>query len=238
MARRIPNYGSLEVNIRRALNALQKQIDSLSGGDVEAKVNRSGDTMTGALTLDTVAGSANQALILPEGYSVYTDNAGPGTDNSRVWIDGPDEGAAYIGPRTGANLLNLIQLRADTVDCDGTALVVNNRNVVGQGSNSNGEWVRFYDGTQICWRHHSVTDQAISSAYGSLYLGSRAYTFPVAFSGTPAVSVGQCHWGTAAPWGTAISVTTSGFTARFFDVNSRATGTTMVISWQAVGRWA
>lgn len=209
---------------RRALEELRRRIDT--------KVDKSGDTMTGALTIDTPAGSANQVIVLPEGYSVYADNTGPGTDASRLWFDGPDEGAVYIGPRAGGGAqLDSIYLRADEVRGP------SGYHIVERGSNANGEWVKFYDGTMICWRFHTVTDQAISTAYGSLFIGARSYTFPVAFSAVPAVAIGECHWGTAAPWGTAINTSVSTFTARFFDVSSRATGTSMDISWQAVGRW-
>lgn len=105
------------------------------------------------------------------------------------------------------------------------------------GSNSNGEYLRFADGTQICWMLISVTDQAIDNSYGSLYQGTRSWTYPASFSSTPTVHCSHFKWGTGAAWG-AISITqTSSATLRGFDVLSRASGTTTVISAVAFGRW-
>lgn len=217
-------------------------INELAGDDQEAKVNRSGDTMIGALAIDTPASSGNQFLSFPEGYSVYADNVGPGSDTSRLWINGPDGGAVYVGPRAGSSLLELVDLRAENVTTEGHYVTEAwggvSRRVVDTGVNDNGEWTKFADGTMICWRNHSVTDQAIPHQYGPLYLGSRNYTFPVAFTSTPVVTMGECHWGTAAPWGTSIYASLTGFTARFFDIRPRAAGTSMGISWTAIGRWS
>ena len=106
------------------------------------------------------------------------------------------------------------------------------------GSNSNGQYVKFADGTMICWRRHTVTDQAISSAYGAMYTGTRGYSFPVAFTAVPTVTVGEAKYGSSASWGWVDVATASTFTARFMDGFTRATGTSMTISWVAVGRWS
>lgn len=65
----------------------------------------------GKLTLKPTPSSASQALIFNEGYSIYVDNAGAGSDNSRLWIDGPDDGEVVIGPRAGAATFASIRLR-------------------------------------------------------------------------------------------------------------------------------
>lgn len=110
-------------------------------------------------------------------------------------------------------------------------------NVIQSGSNENGNWVKYSDGTMICWNHIEVTDQAIDTAYGSLYLGSRTISFPVAFNSTPSVHCSLFHWGTSASWGCVASATTTAASIRGLDNFSRATGTICEISWQAIGRW-
>ncbi|HCL3288432.1 TPA: hypothetical protein N2A36_000326 [Pseudomonas aeruginosa] len=110
--------------------------------------------------------------------------------------------------------------------------------VVERGSNTNGEYVRYADGTQICWINMSVTDQALDTAYGSLFTGTRSWTFPVSFAGSPAIAVGLFRWGTGAGWGTGNGIASAtAATLRGFDIVSRAVGTATVISATAVGRW-
>lgn len=61
------------------------------------------------------AGASSIKMNLGEGYFIYTDNTGSGTDLSRLWIDTPDQGEVIIGPRTGADTLDRIRLRADEI---------------------------------------------------------------------------------------------------------------------------
>lgn len=105
------------------------------------------------------------------------------------------------------------------------------------GSNENGNWIKYSDGTMICWNHIEVTDQAIDTTYGSLYQGSRTISFPVAFNSTPSVHCSLFHWGTSASWGCVVGANTTAATIRGLDISSRATGTICEISWQAIGRW-
>lgn len=105
-------------------------------------------------------------------------------------------------------------------------------------SNTNGTAIKFPDGTMICYLDIAVTDQAINSTYGSIYLGSRYWTFPQSFYSKPAVFCGMFKWGTSASWGGISSqATTSGVTLYGYDFFSRATGTTCYIQAMAIGRW-
>ena len=108
--------------------------------------------------------------------------------------------------------------------------------IVERGSNANGEYVRFADGTQICTLRTSVTDQSINSAVGALFTGTRAWTFPAVFSASPVVSF-TARWGTGASWGSSADPNTTAVTLRFLDAESRATGTAVVMLATAIGRW-
>jgi len=105
------------------------------------------------------------------------------------------------------------------------------------GSNTNGNYRKYADGTMICWNQISVQDQAINSTYGSLYQGTRTITFPAEFITDPVVTCSQFQWGTSASWGSVVSTSTTGATIRGIDAISRATGTNCVIGWYAIGRW-
>jgi len=109
--------------------------------------------------------------------------------------------------------------------------------VVEKGSNANGEYSKFADGTMLCWLNTTVTDQAITGAYSSLFSGTRVWTFPVAFSVSPTVPSPGVKWGSGASWGvtSAVSTTTASFI--FLDAVSRASGTSTLLNFFAVGRW-
>ena len=104
-----------------------------------------------------------------------------------------------------------------------------------RGENANGRWIRFSDGTQICYYSGTKTI-AINKAYGSLFQGAYTYSFPKEFASTPAVAIGRTQWGTGASWGIVGNVTTSSVTLRFIDAFNR-TAASMDISYIAIGRW-
>lgn len=58
--------------------------------------------------------------------------------------------------------------------------------VIERGANANGEYVRFADGTQICWRNIATASYNITTAVGALFRsGAQAFSYPAAFSETP-----------------------------------------------------
>ena len=109
--------------------------------------------------------------------------------------------------------------------------------VVESGSNDNGNWIKFSDGTMICWKQETVTNQAINNAYGSLYQGARQYTFPVPFVGNVNAKCTIFQYGTSASWGTVSSFTNSVVILRGFDAFSRAAGEKCIIGYMAIGKW-
>lgn len=127
-----------------------------------------------------------------------------------------------------------------TPKLDAVDLELGSVNVVERGSNANGEYVRFADGTQICRMRITVTDQAIDSVYGSLFQGTRTWTFPAVFS-TPvdlAAACGSFKWGSGAAWsGHAGTSSGSAVILRGGDTSSRPVGTATEISAIAIGRW-
>lgn len=113
----------------------------------------------------------------------------------------------------------------------------NLEHIIESGSNSNGSYVKFGDGTMICWVRMSVTDQAINQAYGSLFIGTRKWTFPAKFFNPPTVTCSEFKWGTGASWGGVSGATYSYATLRGYDVSSRASGTTCTIAATASGKY-
>ena len=130
-------------------------------------------------------------------------------------------------PALNATNLNQLQTNIETA--------INE--VVESGSNSNGNYIKFSDGTMICWMQETVTNQAINNAYGSLFQGARQYTFPVPFIGNVTAKCTIFQYGTSASWGTASSFTNSVVTLRGFDVFSREAGENCKIGYMAIGKW-
>ncbi len=57
------------------------------------------------------------------------------------------------------------------------------------GSNANGGFVKFADGTQICWINQSASRLVtLTTAVGSSFRGAMTWTFPAAFAGNPVPS--------------------------------------------------
>ena len=108
--------------------------------------------------------------------------------------------------------------------------------VVEQGSNANGRYVRFADGTQMCWRLNLVVP-ALTQSAGAIFQGvsNVSWTFPAAFtSGTVFVTPGYDN---EALWGGAAISGGGGTTAtlRTYYHTSNSGGQVM---WAfAIGRW-
>ena len=105
---------------------------------------------------------------------------------------------------------------------------------VERGSDANGEWVRFEDGTQICT--HSLTGQSTATAAGALFTSatSTTWTFPKTFlTGT----LPSCHAdvNAAGRWTNVWGVDNTKCAIREF--NSASNASTFPLRCQATGRW-
>ncbi len=104
--------------------------------------------------------------------------------------------------------------------------------VIERGSNANGEYVRFADGTQIC----TVTAAAVdtTTAAGAVYMHTNllTWTFPAAFAAAPVVA-GGC--GSAARWLGPSAPGVNSVTYRVYSTGS--SGTLAAPSLTAIGRW-
>lgn len=113
--------------------------------------------------------------------------------------------------------------------------------VIESGSNANGSYVKYNDGTLIQYNSTTVNDQAINNQYGNtaLYTGTRTVTFPIPFLNTNySAFCGEFKWGTGASWGIISSRSTNNWmTIMALDFYSRDTGTNTEVSWIAIGKW-
>jgi hypothetical protein len=139
-------------------------------------------------------------------------------------------GATNITGLTGSDVQSLLESMYAKLASAGIEVM---------STNANGTYIQYTNGTQICWYSADVTDQAINSAYGSLFIGTRNWTFPRTFltGSTPTVTCSQFKWGTGSSWGMTVDTTDTVATLRGMDVSTRAVGTSCKISAFAIGKW-
>lgn len=111
--------------------------------------------------------------------------------------------------------------------------------IIERGSNSNGEYVKFADGTLICWFSPStaVTTDVPSGGATNLYFSSAApFTFPATFVGnkptvTPSAPLSV---GSTSSWP---SIRGSSLTGVSLALISNAPNTAAYLGYSAIGRW-
>jgi len=106
--------------------------------------------------------------------------------------------------------------------------------IIETGSNANGTFIKFADGTMICRGLLSVTS-AISTGSGSIFYGTTSFSFSTAFSSTPTCTVTGIR-SAATIWVTAYSTNTTGTNVYLFSPVSLASGAADV-QYIAIGRW-
>lgn len=107
--------------------------------------------------------------------------------------------------------------------------------IIERGSNANGEYVKFADGTQICTFNYNAGSQAINSAFlGGFRTGGLTWTYPVTFAATPVLSI-QAN--DASAFGSSISTAGTSNVLFFLTAVVSQTAATRTCHMTAVGRW-
>lgn len=107
--------------------------------------------------------------------------------------------------------------------------------VIDRGSNANGEYVRFADGTQICWAGRALT--VTTAAAGSIHVdGSPAnglWAYPAAFISSPNTHCNARHGGM---WANALVATANSVTSVVMSTVARSS-VAVNVAFTAIGRW-
>ena len=106
--------------------------------------------------------------------------------------------------------------------------------IVESGSNANGSYVKFADGTMIC--HGKTADATTSNAAGAVFYNGSGFTvtFPVAFYAAPTVFASAESSAGIVIGARITSVGTAG--AMLFLIGSIATNSGH-LTWIGIGRW-
>lgn len=112
--------------------------------------------------------------------------------------------------------------------------------IIEQGSNANGEYVKWADGRLECTKYIASESVALTTASGQLFTGvPAAWTFPIPFVGALPVLTGHCHdvAGTIM-W---LGVRGGGFQSltngAYRILSTLSVTSTAIIAYRAVGRW-
>ena len=109
-------------------------------------------------------------------------------------------------------------------------------NIIDSGSNTNGSYVKYIDGTMICYNSKQVTQQ-VSNTWGALYTSAQVSvgTFPQEFISTPTLNVYCSGNQSIMIIAAAAPSTTSGGNIQLARADSASVTTT--INYIAIGRW-
>lgn len=213
-------------------------LDVLDDGDLKGFISKMGtafgnDFQALDATLTALAGLATGANKLP--YFTGNDTAAL-TDLTQVGRD-------IIGKSTIADILTYLGLRtaakADVVGTVSQSGGVPTGAIIERGSNSNGEYTKFADGTLICWFTRSVESITSNPSGGTtnLYFSTESvFTFPATFVGTrPAVvPSAPLSTGGTSSWP---SIRGSSLTGTSLALISNVQNAAAYLGYTAVGRW-
>lgn len=182
-------------NTNRLAVASDASLFSHDGAGHQMKLNKAADTDTAALLFQTGwSGRAEMGTAGSDDFSIKL------SDDGSSWITalgfdrttGLASGAAVQSAPTDTGAGKLA--RADYAYGPGNLLGTVSETagqptgaVIERASNANGDYVRFADGTQICWSPTFIVD--VNIAVGALYRsGTVDWYFPAVFADSPAMS--------------------------------------------------
>ena len=212
------------------------------GAGHQLKVNKAASSDTASLLFQTGwTGHAEMGLAGDDAFSIKVSDGATwttalsfdpatGAASGAAVSSGPDEGNPDTLMRVGDGYLKGTILGTVTRDANG----VPTGGVIERGSNANGDYVRFADGTQIC-TSGDIPTGGITNPAGALFQSNHlAWTFPAPFApGVPPILVGESGntgaWPTFAPHG----VLSTGFKA----TSIVSIGVGLNLRLCAIGRW-
>lgn len=228
--------GALPTFVSEA-NALQSDVNSKQNSAASAASSASSSAIAASNSESEAASSASAAAISAADASGYASSAASSAANALSEADRAAAAAATVDlPPAAGEALKLLRQNAGNTALEYFDLVgtvsqsggIPTGAVVERGSNANGEYVRFADGTQICTA--SVT-----------FTGTGSWTFPAEFLLVPTVGT-QLISGAATAFSaiatTSVSSTSVALRALDTTSGSVATRVSAITSYiQAVGRW-
>jgi hypothetical protein len=108
------------------------------------------------------------------------------------------------------------------------------------GSNTNGYYIKYSDGTMIQWGSYDTGHTAFTSSYGNIYYDNSYHTipFPQTFVGDrPSVSLTPFLQGGMGGANMRNLPSASSVSCYVYSMASYTYSSNVIIYWQAIGRW-
>lgn len=111
--------------------------------------------------------------------------------------------------------------------------------IVESGSNANGSWVKFADGTMIQYGTYDTGLTDFTTEFGSVFYNNSyfAINFPLEFIGVPSIVINQELGGYLGGSTLGGRPTKTGFRVYLYIAQSGVLNRNATIYWQAIGRW-
>ncbi|BEJ36478.1 hypothetical protein OIPHN330_50980 [Citrobacter freundii] len=215
--------------VKAAITALNTTINT----DLGLKAPLASPALTGTPTAPTAAAATNNTQVATTAF----------VQNGLKTKQDADSTLSDLSGKTVAGLLTYLGLRtaakADVVGTVSQSGGVPTGAIIERGSNSNGEYTKFADGTLICWFTRSVESITSNPSGGTtnLYFSTESvFTFPATFVGTkPAVAPSApLSSGGTSSWP---SVRGSSLTGTSLALISNVQNAAAYLGYTAVGRW-
>jgi len=159
-----------------------------------------------------------------------------GTNNGAITTQAVAENGA-VGPTTtirgekvNTDLVNTKSLATNSLSLNGETVV---GVVVDSGSNSNGRYIRFSDGTQICWFNDTRSINASTTTGTQTRWNSKAFTFPAAFNAVPVITSDAFRNGGSLGWAALQERSATGCSVYILSDFT----TQSLLSYMAIGTW-
>lgn len=210
------------------------------GAGHQLKLNKAADTDTASLLFQTdFSGRAEMGTAGTDDFSVKVSADGS------AWHDGlvVARASGAVSAPNGLDAATLsragspVYAQSTILGTVSQSAGVPTGAIIQRGSNSNGEFARFADGTQMCWRTVEETGIDIDNGSGGAHMTSQyAYPWAAAFSGTPTAAVSNRRDGTAAIFPLEDLTSSTEIRVRWFSVALRSNvnaGAQLI----GIGRW-
>ena len=209
-------------------------MEALTPAELATTLNRAG------LRVEAVGGSANaRTLTTGQGLTTLPTGLGlrarfPAANTGALTINVDGLGAVTALTATGVAMpAGYIRTTVDTdMIYDGTNWIVSR--AIARGSNANGEFVRYEDGTQQCW--HMIASGSVTTSVGALFQRSEneSWTYPASFAAIPVVTGSLWRGGNV---GGVSLMNPSTSTCPFMPWLATSTSGTFNVYLSAIGRW-
>lgn len=174
------------------------------------------------------------SLILPGGSSITTAT----NDTAEFLSLGPGNWLCLRYARANGKSILFSFDRSNILGTVSQAAGLPTGAIIERGSNSNGEYVKYADGTMICWNSGIATGATPTTAAGALFItGLLTWTLPASFS-TAHPIVAHVAPSFSAWWCNAIPDLATGSSVSFRTfAYSNGSGTSWTAFGLAIGRW-